>query len=306
MKLLNIFQDFNLKYANNPIQFEDVISSDGIKSSYELSYSPLCDYSPYRPIVTVDVDGLESTLLDGVDYTIDYEAGVIRFINIPPEGEENVRFLGFYQKCNLKQFINHYNMSVRMLQTTFPARRLKKIEMTEDESGFIKGFHLSDEEIAIFDRIAEIYQNEDDEEMIPFAMRGETVILNPSKNLGRDYSSPGDYGGFPGTTRPGIKSPFYILGDMKYKEFTDSEASLNETVDFDNNSRNQIILLIARFMYESWLHRSWSLTTTVLNFSEISQVSKIIMSLDMQLFSDLRNNFNPKVLPSTEKKEYKA
>ena len=60
MKLLNIFQDFNLKYANNPIQFEDIISSDGIKRSYELSYSPLCDYSPYRPIVTVETDGLET------------------------------------------------------------------------------------------------------------------------------------------------------------------------------------------------------------------------------------------------------
>ena len=87
MLLKEIFEDFNLKYSNSPIEFEDKISSDGIRNSYELSYSPLCDYDPYRPIVTRDDNGSETVLHEGADYVINNEMGTIQFINIPDSGE---------------------------------------------------------------------------------------------------------------------------------------------------------------------------------------------------------------------------
>jgi len=304
MLLKEIFNDFNLKYSNNPIEFEDQITSDGVKNSYELSYSPLCDYDPYRVMVYQRKDGNEIELLEGADYIINYEMGVIQFLKIPEESQGVIFVRGFYQKCNLSQFLGHYNTAIRLMQTNFPIEKMIRIDGPDDT--FITSFRMSDNQINKINQIKEIYQNEDDRNFIPFTKRNELIILNPSASIGKDYLSPGDYGGFQSSVRPGIKYPFYILGFIKYQELPIKSESLLFSVDFEYNARNQIVLLIGRYMYESWLHKSWSVTTTVLNINEIGQISKFIMSIDMQLYGDLRTNFTPAVLPNTKKEEYKA
>lgn len=304
MLLKEIFNDFNLKYSNSPIEFEDKIISDGVKNSYELSYNPLCDYDPYRVMVYKKSGNSEIELLEGADYIINYELGVIQFLKIPEESQDPIFVRGFFQKCNLAQFIGHYNTAIRLMQTNFPIEKMVRVDGPADT--FITSFRTSDQYINKLNQIKEVYQNEDDKNFVPFTKRDELIILNPSASIGKDFSSPGDYGGFQSNVRPGIKYPFYVLGYLKYQELPITSESLLTSVDFEYNARNQIVLLIGRYMYESWLHKSWSLTTTVLNINEIGQISKLIMSIDMQLYGDLRTNFTPAVLPNTRKEEYKA
>lgn len=302
MLLKEIFEDFNLKYSNNPIEFEDKLSSDGIRNSYELSYSPLSDYDPYRPMVFKTDGEIETELLEGSDYLINHEAGTIQFMNIPESGTENISVRAFYQKCNLAQFIGHYNASIRLLQMTFPIERVFKITGPEDD--YISSFRKTDDKFKNIETVKEIYQNEDDKNFVPFSERGFLVMINPSASMGVDVRSPGDYGGFTRNIRPGIKYPFYILGHLRYEELPIRRDALQLPVEFERNARGQIVLLIGRYMYESWVHKSWSLTSTVLNINEIVQLSKMIMSIDMQLYGDLRSNFTPTVLPNTRKENY--
>lgn len=301
MLLKEIFEDFNVKYSNNPIQFEDIVSSDGVKNSFELSYSPLCDYDPYGPQVILKEKEGEKVLLAGSDYVIDHEAGVIRFLVIPKAGEENVSVRAFYQRCNLKQFINHYNMAVRMMQTTFPVEKIFKIEGPENEN--VKAIRLTDPKFSQIYKVLEVFQNEDDVSAVPTLERDSLIVINPNKVLGPDYRSPGDYNVFSDPAKPGIKYPYYISAHMKYEEFETNKNSLMKNVQFDHNARNQIILLIARYMYEAWIHRAWSLTSTVLDIQEQNQLRFIIQSIDLQLYGDLRANFTAKTFPSTYKKE---
>lgn len=309
MQLKDLWDEYNSRFYNLPIQFEDIISSDGVRNSYSLSYSPLSNIDPYKPQV-VDKSGASPIeLVENVDYTIDYELGVLRFIKIPKERAEGVVVNAFYQKTNLKEFCDDYNSAVRLMQANFPLKKMFKIEWQEgmrtkkDDS--IQSFFLSDEWYKDIDRVYEIYQNTEDKYKIPYTQRDKQIVFTSdhiSKNpIG---SGPGDYGYSIGSDLVGVKYPFYIYGEKKYEEIKFSNSVLETHIEFDSDARNQIVLLLGRKLYERWFHKSTPLALTVLNIQDKQSIMQVAQSLDMQLWADLRANYSFKVFPNNEKKIY--
>jgi len=303
MQLKEIFNEFNSRYYNRPIPFEDQISSDGVRDTYALSFNPLCDYEPYLPQVLVN----GQKLLPGADYIIDYVNGVITFINVPEAGDRNVQFLGFYQKCNLEEFINHYNTTVRLMQITFPVTKMIRIDwapifgVKEDE--IITHIDLSLEPLQTVAKALEIYQNPTDTNFIPFSKRGDLLLLT-SDHLRRKSNLHGDYGSTVDSSVGGVRFPFYILGELRYVEPVMAPGVLDTPVNFDGYARSQVLLLLGRLMYETWLHKSSPMAVTVLNIQNQMGIKTLLQSLDMQIYSDLRSNFSKLAIPNTDKKIY--
>lgn len=303
MQLKEIFDEFNARYYNRPIPFEDQISSDGTRDTYSLSFNPLCDYDPYKPQVYVD----EVKLTEGVNYTIDGINGVLKFIDIPEPGDGNVKVLAFYQKCNMEEFINHYKTAVRLMQITFPSTKLVRIDNHKDfnvkEGETLTSIDLEAEPMKKIYKVLEIFQNKDDKYFVPFTSRGNLILLTDS-HITKYADVHSDYGNRVGGEVGGVTLPFYVLGEMKFAEPNNGPEVLNTPVDFETHARSQILLLLGRLMYETWLHKSSPMAVTVLNIQNQMGLKILIQSLDLQLYSDLRSNFSKMVIPNTEKKKY--
>lgn len=310
MQLRDIFEEFNIRFFNHPVEFEDVISSDGLINSFELSYNPICDYDPYRPRVIDSSSGTDVELQENSDYVIEYEKGLIRFINIPPAFREGIRVMGFYQKCNLREFVNNYNIAIRLMQTTFPYKKMIQMDwdntMATDRDESITSFDLNLEPFNRISKIIQIFQNKDDRDFIPFELRDTMVLLTDDHIDTSKRDSFGDYGFQQRTDIAGIKFPFFIFAELNYEEMEYNSVVLDSNIMFTANSRNQLILLLGRMMYETWLHKSTTLAETVLNINSQKSIAARIQSLDLQLYSDLRANFDKVVFPGNEKKIYNS
>lgn len=303
MQLKTIFDEFNRAYHNNPMPFEDVISSDGVRNSYELSYNPLCDYDPYRPQV---YNGSE-LLLEGSDYTIDYEKGIITFIKIPPAEREGIKFIGFFMKCNLREFIDFYNRSVRLMQITFPPKKMIEInfgkDIADDPEDSVEYLDLDKGMLRSIHKVYEVFQNKTDKYSVPFTQRDKLILFSYDNiNMRGRFNS--DYGYHLNSNLAGVKFPFYIYGELKLDEVEFSNIALDTPVYFEDNSRNQLIILLGRFMYDAWSHKSTPLIATVLNIANKQDLRITLQALDLQLYGDLRSNFSKVAIPNTYKKDY--
>ena len=307
-QLKDLWEQFNNKYFNHPVEFEDIISSDGVKNTYVLSYWPLCDHEPYKPQVIDISSGDPVELNEGGDYVIDYEKGVLRFMNIPQEKQESVIVRGFYQKCNLREFCLNYNVAINLLQSTFPVKVLDRIDwqenLTEKEEDLLENFKLTQEPFDKYSRIFEIYQEETDKQKIPFRIRHDLITFTGDHLSLPRRSGPSDYGRRIQTMEVGVRFPFYVYAELKYQEVDFNEEPLLQPVQFEYNAINQVLILLGRMMYDNWLHKSISMAQTVLNMQDQMTISKQVQSLDMQLWGDLQNNYKASSVPSNKKSIY--
>lgn len=135
----DLYEDFNMKYANFPTPFEDLITGDGIVTSFQITFYPLSEIYGQNPQVWVN-DGTFAVpnwvlKTKDVDYRIDHVNGKLDFIITPPPAHVDgsgdpvptCKVSANHVKCNLKQFLSFFNSLTGAFTLLWPRRAYEQI-----------------------------------------------------------------------------------------------------------------------------------------------------------------------------------
>jgi hypothetical protein len=316
----DFYENFNLQYYNNPIQFSDAVESDGVTDSLKLTFAPIAREQPYRVVVYGGAAG--TTLLsEGVDFSLDYEQGVLFFFpgHVPPvptvPGTSNIKITAYYQKFNLAQILNYFNKSLDKLNPYFP--RKETVQVTVDainntipapptpvtDEDVISRIDMDSTFYNEWDEIREIRQDIQELKGMPFERRDNLILLDygaasvgsqamnfPIVNRRIDYQTA--YPVVRNRYNYAMKYPFWISGIKKYPKITVNLANINDSlaqsIYLKEDAFNQALILVARFGYEGRQFYMDSINITTLRIRSSMELKGLIQSLDMQLLQGLQ------------------
>lgn len=304
----SLWTDFEIKYSNHPVPFEDGLFGDGISTTYQISFYPIYDLANLLPVITINtgtiVTPIWTILTEWTEYTINYQNGEIIFQSghIPKElldtnGERVItaKINAHHCKINLKQFLGFFNFSRQHLTQWFPVRNYLEVQYTD------LGFAQDDELLEIdmshtfFDNIyslEQIMQEKDSKKHNTFYRRWQWLFLDSPNSEWPTYYpvGPTDYWRGPTPNRQALKFPFWIYGIIMYPEFDltlDPNTYLATETYLINAAIENCIMRIALLMYQYRLHLSERMNASTLRISTMKEVQGMVMGLSMDLQAHL-------------------
>ena len=302
MKTLQELWDmFNMSYGNDDVKFMDRINGDGNTTIFHLTYNPISLVTVHRPVVISNTGTQASpvyqTLIEGSDYTINYELGQLIF-NIPPraaehEREYNVTVEAYHCKINLNHFVQFYNMCAVRAQILYPMRihrKISGIDVGSTDNSYISKVDLNLPIFNDFEEIEKIQQDEDSEKSIPCHRREDMLYfeLDSNTDSSQFFYGPQDYTRWPVRATKEVRLPFWASWRRLYPSFPKSvdpnTLLVEETYMDDSSGSTQYAMYqIAFYMYEMREHWSERQNASTLRMSTLKDVQSAKMSVSQSL-----------------------
>lgn len=301
----NLWDDFNFKYSNIPVWFEEWAYWNWFTKTFQLAFYPIMEMTDYRPVVVMNTwtyaVPIWTTLTENTHYTVNFETWQIIFVTAPAEVLNwskrtiSVKITANHCKINLRYFITFYNLIIETLHLYFPKKEFRKIESSElwlTDWSSLEYIDISTAPFSDYKKILEVYQNESDEKHLVFKIRDNLLYPDITDNH-TDFKNylywPTDYNKVPPNNTWALYTPFWLRWVIKYPKFdislVDPNTVLNEDTELSEDTwvAEFIILRIALEMYKMRKHWSDRMNSSTLRVSTSMDLDKLIQNLSFEL-----------------------
>ena len=300
-----IFQElitkFNDRYYNQPLAKEDVYESDGESKIISLTSVPLACNAPYKPVIVFN----SVTLVEGTDYSIDYEQGKV-YLNSAGTLGQTATINYYQQKANLKQLVNYYNRTTVKVGPFFPRQLLEAIDYTDvvgaNADDTITEIDINEEPYSDWQDFQEILQNKNDYRTQNFMRRGDKLLFSMNNTSNGTSFGAGPFAtdylasitrGRQTAERSSLKYPFYIKGNKKYIKLPTTYANWNdvltEVIEYPELAEDQILVMMGIYMYQTLQYLNEVLNAASLRRQKGAELYNSIRTLQFALQDNIRN-----------------
>lgn len=312
--LQNIWDTFNNRFSNFPMNFTDEINGDGISRTWEITFQPLCDITAYKPFVTKNAGTYASptwvAMTETTDYTIDYKTGFINLVSPAPlilttpadptSGlTASIRIVAYHMKINLAQFIQFWNESTGQMSIMWPI--IKYVKLLGANIGKVDGDQLEGLDLSHSywsgKKILEIFETDRDRKHIPFRVKGTDLYFDQTVNSVQrrvawgptDYSRTSSIGGTNLVTLP-----FYVSYALDYPIFTsvnpNSDLAFDSLIKIEDGSETNMVMRIGLAMYSMREHWSERVNAATLRMSSLKDIQMTKQGLSFELMRHTGDN----------------
>lgn len=281
-ELYNAFRD---SYQAYPKVFVDVFEVDDINvRQLSLNYYPVEMLSKPTVVIYPDRVSFDNkvwgvTLVEQTDFFIDYDLWMLTIMSTLVVGNI-IEALWQYNIVNFRQFVNHLNKWLRVLNKYFPIKDI--VEYTSDQP--ITKIDLSDPSLWLID-VNTVYNNIEDEYEVKFIRRGRYLIFH------NNYLWPNtilnDYTVWEVVDdNKGLPSPLYLLGNKKPHKIewlTNTDEIMQQEFTFAELWFDALLVYLWIQMYNSRLRYSTEFNVYALKINE-KWISMLLMWLAQELW----------------------
>ncbi len=286
----DVYNDFRDMYHAYPKVFNDLYEVESTKiKQISLEFLPIEVIA--KPIVKLYPDranyeaGTNAVILtEWVDYHLDYDMGILMLTWTHPLVVGNlIETIGQYNIINFRQFINHLNKALRIMNRQYPINDFFEYKQDQDGNTTISKLDLTDPAIP-FISTNDVYSKIDDEVWIPFIRRGKYLIFT-SGNW--SIWTIDDYYDSTPEISVDIDLPVFLqwnLSPQRIEWATDWNVTKSKSFKFAEEWYDALLVFIWLEMYKTRLRYSAEINLFTLRLNE-----KGIISLIYSLSDELKN-----------------
>ena len=303
----DIYNDFRDMYHAYPKTFTDVYAVEDIHmKQISLSFMPLEVIT--KPIVTVYPDDANYqaktnwvSLVEWTHYHIDYDMGLLFLTWAYTLVVWNVFVVVWqYNILNLRQFVNHLNKGLRVLNKYFPVKIFHKYSTTASGETIVSKIDTT--ELPFVD-VEDMYKNIGDKYPIKFERRWQYLLITENEV---DQTIPNTYYWVTSNevTQPEIELPVFIEGNLSPQQIswmTDWNITKNSSFKFAELWYDALLCFIGLEMYKTRMRYSAEINLFTLRLNErgmfwlMQDLSKELMILtwDSKIGRSYANSSRP-------------
>ena len=270
-----IYNDFRDMYHAYPKTFTDIYAVEDIHmKQISLSFMPLEVIA--KPIVTVyptDADYQVKTnwvlLVEWDDYYIDYDMWLLFLTWAYTLVIGNVFVVVWqYNVLNLRQFINHLNKGLRVLNKYFPVKIFHEYSVTA--TGETTVSKIDTTELPFVD-VEDMYKDIGDKYPISFERRWQYLLITEQWDVPTNIPNTYYWNVSPTLSKSEVELPVFIEGNLSPQQInwmTNREATKNTSFKFAELGYDALLCFIGLEMYKTRMRYSAEINLFTLRLNE--------------------------------------